>query len=147
MTTSTLIPTRVAHYYRVDNLSCTTTTLKILSEIYEVEISQQVFDAALGLHGAGKYGAQCGLVEGGLMFITILGRARNLPDEWSVMMCNEFAHTFEQQFLSLLCRELRPQGFSPELPPHLCEKLSCEAVAFASGFIQQHFGPAGSNGQ
>jgi len=29
----------------------------------------QLLDAAVGMHGAGKYGAQCGLVEGSLMFI------------------------------------------------------------------------------
>ncbi|SHO43199.1 C-GCAxxG-C-C family protein [Desulfopila aestuarii] len=142
MTDSTLIPTRVAHYYRVDNLSCTTTTLKILSEIYDVEISQQVFDAALGLHGAGKYGAQCGLVEGGLMFITIFGRELGLPDERSVLTCNQFAQDFEQQFKSLICRELRPQGFSPKLPPHLCEKLTCEAIEFTAKFVQELFEPA-----
>lgn len=31
-------------------------------------------DAALGMHGAGGYRAQCGLVEGALMFIGIWGK-------------------------------------------------------------------------
>ena len=34
-----------------------------------------MLDAALGMHGAGKYGAQCGLAEGTLIFLGTFGRA------------------------------------------------------------------------
>lgn len=135
MENTSFIERRVRNYYWVENLNCTTTVLKVLAETYEVELSQQVLDAALGMHGAGCYGAQCGLVEGTLLFIGIFGRAGNIPDERIIAACRSFAREFEEQFSSLLCRELRPQGFSPDLPPHLCEKLSCAALGFSTAFI------------
>ena len=87
------------------------------------------------MHGAGKYGAQCGLVEGTLMFIGILGRTLNISDDDIVNSCNDFANQFENRFNSLLCNILRPEGFNPDNPSHLCEKLTCEAVCFNIDFI------------
>lgn len=130
------IEERVHFCYWEENLNCTTTVLKVLGEIHDIAISQQVLDSALGMHGAGCYGAQCGLVEGSLLFIGIFGRARRFRDEQTVSACNSFAKAFEARFSSLVCRELRPEGFSPELPPHLCEGLSCAALAFTDDFIR-----------
>lgn len=137
MDNTEFIDQRVKKYYWVEALNCATTTLKVLSEIYDIELAQQVIDSALGMHGAGKYGAQCGVVEGALLFIGILGRARNIPDDRIVEICNQFAGAFEQQFSSLICRELRPQGFTPEQPLHLCADLTSEALAFTDGFIRK----------
>lgn len=137
MDTTELIEQRVREYYWVEALNCATTSLKILSEIFEIQLAQQVLDSALGMHGAGCHGAQCGLVEGPLLFIGILGRARNMPDDWIVKLCRQFAQEFEGQFTSLLCRELRPQGFSPDLPAHLCAALTCDAVGFSASFIRK----------
>ena len=131
------IQQRVTNYYRIDNVNCTTASLRILAEIYSLELSPQILDSAIGMHGAGKYGAQCGLVEGGLLFIGILGRARTIPDELVVEACHRFAEHFEQRFSSLLCRELRPQGFAADLPPHLCMGLTCEAIGFSTAFVRE----------
>lgn len=139
MENTSFIARRVRDYYRIDNLSCTTAALKVLAEIHEVGLSRQVLDAAIGMHGAGRYGAQCGLVEGTLLFLGIFGRAREIPDERIVSACNSFARAFEERFSSLICRELRPQGFSPDLPPHLCEGLSCAALEFADEFVRTGF--------
>lgn len=126
---------RVHAYYWRDDLNCATTTLKILAERFGVSLEPQVIDAALGMHGAGEYGAQCGLVEGGLMFLGIAGRGSGFADKKIIALCNEFARTFEQRFGSLLCRALRPQGFRPEDPPHLCENVTCHALEFDIHFI------------
>jgi hypothetical protein len=64
----TLVRERVHTYYWRNDINCAITTLKILSERFGIELSAQVIDSALGMHGAGEYGAQCGLVEGVLMF-------------------------------------------------------------------------------
>ena len=127
---------RVKKYYWEDDVNCATTTLKILSEKFGVELTQQVLDSALGMHGAGHYGAQCGLVEGALMFLGIIGRARGIPDSKITEACQMFARQFEQRFSSLLCRILRPEGFHPDNPPHLCEALSCDAIGFSIEFVQ-----------
>ncbi len=45
-------------------------------------------------------------------------------------MCYNLAEAFESRFGSLLCRDLRPEGFKPDNPPHLCEDLTREAILF-----------------
>ena len=45
---------RVHDYYWQQDLNCATTTLKILSEKFEIPLNKQVIDAAIGMHGAGK---------------------------------------------------------------------------------------------
>lgn len=126
---------RVRTCYHRDDSNCVTTTLKILSERFNLPLQSQVMDAALGMHGAGGHGAQCGLVEGGLLFIGILGRAKRLGDNEIIDLCKKFGQGFETRFSSLLCRELRPEGFSPQNPPHLCEPLTCKTINYAIDFI------------
>ncbi len=135
MKTEEFVKTRVFKYYWKDDINCATTTLKILSEVFEIELNKQVIDAAIGMHGAGKYGAQCGVVEGTLMFLGIFGRENNIPDNIIVDSCREFANQFENEFNSLQCSILRPEGFHPDNPPHLCEPLTCKAVEFSINFI------------
>lgn len=132
-----MIRQRVKDYYWQHNLNCATVTLKILAEQYSLELSHQVLDSSVGMHGAGNYGAQCGLVEGTLLFLGILGRAQRLSDDQISILCSQYAGRFEEHFSSLQCCELRPEGFSSELPPHLCEELSARAVAFGSAFLKK----------
>lgn len=129
------IEQRIKQYYWHEDLNCATVMLKILAEQHDIELSPQVIDSASGLHGAGKYGAQCGLVEGTLLFLGIYGRSEKRSDAEVIQRCNQFASQFEEHFSSLLCRELRPEGFSADLPPHLCEQLTCEAVEFSIRFV------------
>ncbi len=119
---------RVHELYWEKDLNCASTTLLVLSEYFDISIGGQVLDSAIGMHGAGGYQAQCGLVEGTLMFIGILGRANLIPDEKSISFCKEVAKEFESEFSSLECKILRIEGFSSENPPHLCESLTYDAI-------------------
>lgn len=132
-----LIASKVHGYYWDEDYNCAVTTLKVLGEFFSIEIHPQVFDAAAGMHGAGGFGAQCGLVEGALLFIGILGNHKGLDPEKIVSLCHGFACAFQQQFGSLQCKELRPQGFRPENPPHLCEEKTTTAINFSIGFIDE----------
>lgn len=139
---------RVARYYWQDDINCATTTLAVLSEHFDVPLAKQVTDAAVGMHGAGEYGSQCGLVEGTLMFLGILGRLRAFPDHAIVSACRAYAEAFEKRFESLSCAVLRPAGFSPQNPPHLCEGFTCAGIVFAIKFITDFIGAGRpSNGQ
>ena len=131
------IDEKVRQYYWQDDLNCATTTLRILSEIFSVTLSDQVLSAAIGMHGAGRYGAQCGLVEGTLMVLGSVGREHRLPEESIVDQCREFARQFESTFHSLSCSRLRPEGFRKDNPPHICEKLTCTAIEFSRDFVSQ----------
>lgn len=128
---SDLVQTMVQECYRRDDVNCATAMLRILGRSTSLVIHPQVLAAATGMHGAGRYGAQCGLVEGGLMFLGIWGRERGLPEESITDWCSQFAQGFEIRFGSLSCRVLRPQGFAPGQPPHMCEGLTLQAAQWA----------------
>ena len=132
-----LIETRVHELYYGQDMNCARTTLTILSELLDVVIEPQTMDAALGMHGAGLFRAQCGLVEGGLMFIGIYGKKCGRSDADIVSLCHEYASQFTREFGSLTCRELRPGGFRDDDPPHMCEGLTCRAITFAYEFMKQ----------
>jgi len=133
-----IVSKKIKKYYQEENLNCAVTSLKILSEHFDLELSSQVTDAAVGMNGAGRYQAQCGLVEGVLMFIGVFGRNRNISDDHIVKLCNKFAERFELEFSSLSCKKLRPNGFNPEDPPHMCEELTRETVSFSIKFIEEN---------
>jgi C_GCAxxG_C_C family probable redox protein len=135
--TRQLVEQRVHHAYWDQEWNCAETTLRVLAEVFDVVLDRQVLDAALGMHGAGGFRAQCGLVEGALMFIGIHGKAHGLTADEIAEMCYNFAEAFEQRFESLLCRELRPEGFAPDNPPHLCEDLTRRAMLFDIQFIAE----------
>jgi len=137
MKTEKFVQTRIKQYYWKNDLNCATATLRILSEKFSVPLNEQVIDAALGMHGAGCYGAQCGLVEGAVMFLGIIGRMNNIDDEDSEKICRNFARQFDNTFDSLLCRELRPGDFNDDDPPHLCEPHSNQAILFSIDFVEK----------
>ena len=134
--TESEIRNSVHNYYWNDDVNCATAVLKTLSKAFSVEISTQVIDSAVGMHGAGKYGAQCGLVEGTLLFIGIFGRSMNLEDKDIAEICSSFAESFENKFSSLLCSQLRPGGFNDTDPEHLCEGITVNTINWGIKFIE-----------
>ena len=129
-----IISTRVHEYYWKYDYCCAVTSLKMLNELFKAEINTQVLSAAAGL-SAGRNRLQCGLVQGPLMFIGIYYKEKQLePDEIS-HICHEYINAFQNEFSSIECKELRPQGFSSDNPPHLCEQITKNAVYFAAEFI------------
>lgn len=104
--------------------------------MFDISLEQQTINSAIGMHGAGGYRAQCGLVEGGLMFIGIYDKHQGKPEDEIVSDCFRYAQEFTQKFGSLRCYDLRPTGFSRDDQPHMCEKLTCDAVRFAFNYIK-----------
>ncbi|WP_368488909.1 C-GCAxxG-C-C family protein [Clostridium sp. BJN0013] len=130
-----MINDRVHKYYWEDDINCATTVLKTLAEICKIDLTSQVIDSAIGMHGAGKFGAQCGLVEGSLMFIGIFGRKLGYGNQSIVSYCYNFASKFENSFGSIVCRDLRVQGFRSDDPPHVCEEITKKAIEFTYNYI------------
>jgi len=52
-----------------------------------------------------------------------------------VTRCYDFAKEFEKEFGSLNCRDLRPQGFKLDNPPHLCEEITKKVIAFTLNYL------------
>ena len=129
------IVNRVHELYWKDDINCARTALVCLGELFKIAIEPQTIWSAVGLHGAGGYRAQCGLVEGTLMFIGIYFHVLGKPEDEIVSACYNFASVFDKTFGSLRCFDLRPTGFSENDPPHMCENLTCKAIEFAYKYI------------
>lgn len=132
-----VIARRVHELYWKYDVNCARTALVCLGELFDTPIERQTMAAALAMHGAGGYRAQCGLVEGALMFMGIYFYENGLAEREAVDRCRCFAESFERRFGSLRCRELRPDGFSRRDPPHLCEGLTREAIGFTWEYIRK----------
>lgn len=126
---------RVHELYWKDDINCARTAIICLSELFEINVEPQTIWSAAGLHGAGGYRAQCGLVEGTLMFIGIYLHLLGKTEKEIVSSCYNFAAAFDKSFGSLRCFELRPAGFSENNPPHMCENLTCSGIEFAYQYI------------
>jgi hypothetical protein len=126
----------VHRLYWEQDVNCARTMLTCLGELFSVPIEPQTMHAAIGMHGAGGFRAQCGLVEGALMFIGIYLSARGRSDANIASECYRFAQLFTAQFKTLTCKGLRPAGFTDHDPPHACERLTDEAIMFTIGFLR-----------
>lgn len=129
------IAKRVHELYWKEDINCARTTLICLSELFEITIDPQIIWSAVGLHGAGGYRAQCGLIEGALMFMGIYLHVLRKTEDKIISVCYNFAADFDRTFGSLRCFELRPTGFSKNDPLHMCEKLTCDGIEFACQYI------------
>lgn len=130
----------VHDYYWQKDFNCANTTLAVLAEIFSVKLSEQITSAAFGLN-AGRMGLQCGLVEGALMFIGIVGQTQKFDDASKHGLCQNFILAFQRKFGAITCTDLRPEGFAPENPPHLCEDRTVQAIDFSAHFIKEHLFP------
>lgn len=129
------VSTKLEYFFKELDLNCAEASLKILSEAFDFDLSQQLFDSASGMNGAGQYRAQCGLVEGPLMFLGAYLRSKALSKEVVKVSCHTFAKEFEGEFGSLLCRDLRPNGFNDNDPPHLCSGFSLRTIVFTLNYV------------
>ncbi len=127
----------IHHSYWDLDTNCAGSMLQCLSALYDVKIEEQTMHSTIGLHGAGGFRAQCGLVEGSLLFIGIFFSTLGRNETEISALCYQFAEQFTDQFSSLLCFDLRPNGFTKEDPPHACEELTTQAVLFTYSFIQR----------
>ncbi len=132
------IKKRVHELYWESDTNCARTTLICLSELFDTEIETQTYQSAVGLHGAGRFRAQCGLVEGALMFIGLYFSENGMPEDTIISLCYRYAEAFTQKFGSLTCYDLRPNGFNSNDPPHLCEDLTVKTIEFAYAFINRN---------
>jgi len=137
MTNREFVEKKVHEVYYGEDMNCARTTMVCLSSLFNVKLEEQTMNAGLGMHGAGGFRAQCGLVEGALMFIGVYGKTIGLSNEEVVKACYKYGEEFTSKFGSLTCRELRPGGFREDDPPHLCENLTCDAIMFDYDFISK----------
>lgn len=141
MTLEELVTKRVENMYHDLDLSCVHTTLRILSEVFDTGLSQQIYDASAGmLGGGGCYGGQCGLVQGGIMFIGVLSAGQGHDKKTLEKNCFDYSAQADKELGSLLCREIRPEGFADDNPPNLCEPRTVQSIVSTARFVADRFG-------
>lgn len=140
MTLEELVAARIETMYHDQSLGCAHATLKILAEALDTELSRQVYDSSVGmLGGGGHYGAQCGLVQGALMFAGVLGARQGLDEETLDKHCFDLLAGAERELGSLVCREIRPEGFAEDNPPNICEPRSVTSIVWVARFFADRF--------
>lgn len=135
------IERQVHDEYYLRDTNCARTMLICLSELFQYPIPEPVMIASAGMHGAGGYRAQCGLVEGALLFIGLYSYHIGYSNAETVKASYDFAAFFEGRFSSLECKNLRPNGFNATDPPHLCEGLTANAIWETYNYLINYFSP------
>ena len=128
---------------RKRSMNCTGTAMSTVPEpccslpgrAVRVTYEPQTLNAAVGLHGAGGYRAQCGLVRQSHVCRSLFKWAW-LGGGAIVSACYRFAEAFSGEFGSLTCSICVRADFSPDDPPHRCEALTCRAVEFTYKFMK-----------
>lgn len=126
----------VTYSYHTLDVNCAKTTLIALSQLLEHPLHDEVLRASTALNGGGRTQAQCGLVEGALMFFGVFYSGKGATDCDIYSIAADFMRGFAERFGSVSCYDLRPGGFQKDDPPHKCEGLTLETVAFTYDFIQ-----------
>ena len=106
---------RVHELYWNNNINCARTAIICLSELFETVVEPQTIWSAIGMHGAGGYRAQCGLVEGTLMFIGIYFHILGKTEDEAVSACYNFASAFD--ILNCVLQVFRKAAH------HICVKI------------------------
>ena len=123
--------------YWEKDINCACTTMTVLADLLGITLHEQVLNAGIGMHGAGGFQAQCGLVEGGLMMLGIYLSAQGKPADEIVEACYRYAESLQNRFGSIVCKDLRPGGFLEDDPPHRCEELTKNAIRFTYEFLME----------
>jgi hypothetical protein len=140
MTLEQLVAARVENMYHDLDLSCVHTTLHILEEVFDTPIAPETYDSCAGmLGGGGLYGGQCGLIQGGIIFISLLCARRGLDKDTLTQHCYDYSARSVKELGSLLCREIRPEGFSDDNPPNLCEPRTVQNIIATVRFVADRF--------
>jgi hypothetical protein len=140
MTLEQLVAARVENMYHDLDLSCVHTTLRILEEVFDTPIAPETYDASAGmLGGGGCFGGQCGLIQGGIIFISLLCARGGLDEDTLKQHCYDYSALTVKELGSLLCREIRPEGFSDDNPPNLCEPRTVQNITATVRFVADRF--------
>ena len=119
-----LVRERVHSLYYDRDVNCARTTMLCLGELLGFHIEEQTYAAAVGMHGAGGFRAQCGLVEGALMMLGAYFGAKGVADGERVDMCRRFAGQFRSR-LDVYKRQDLLYGPSDQDAPTDCNRIDC----------------------
>ncbi|MFA5828869.1 MAG: C-GCAxxG-C-C family protein [Candidatus Gracilibacteria bacterium] len=91
------------------------------------------------MNGGGRAGAQCGILEAGLLILSLLcGRADSKqPRDPLQILAYKLTKKFENEYGNLLCRNIRPEGFKPDQINNICEERIIYGIIFLLNFFEE----------
>lgn len=133
------ITTEVHTLYWEEDKNCAMTTLSTLGKKYDLKISHAFIDSLIAMPGLGTNGLTCGIVVGAIMFMGLYGKNKGYEEEAIKQHTNQLIKGFVEKFGSEQCSILRPEGFKPTNPPHLCEGLTVKGIEYIDDYIRRHY--------
>ena len=127
MTSSAWLREQVRLYFTSGKYNCAMTTLKVLTEVFEVPLHPQVLDAAQVVYGAGNTGGLCGLVTGALMFVGLWGAKHHIPRDRLSPLTQGMVTQIRERFGSVQCEVLEND----------CSKLTFEMLSWLIPYLRQ----------
>ncbi|MBA1333619.1 MAG: hypothetical protein HPY66_0012 [Firmicutes bacterium] len=104
--------------YRLMRYHCSESSIRALSEVFDIDLSEELLRVSSGFRGGGGgYRERCGIVETGIMLISLrYGRISpgDSADEYSYLI-RVLHERFLAELGSYTCRVLRP--FSQRIAP------------------------------
>ena len=109
----------------------------ILHEL-RIKASASVLSISASMNGGGRAGAQCGILEAGLFVLSLLyGRhSEKQSREPLQSLAFQLTKKFETEYKSLLCRDIRPEGFYSTQPRGLCTERIIYGIFFLLDFFE-----------
>ena len=127
MASSEWLQEQVRLYFTSGRYNCAMTTLKVLTEVFEVPLHPQVLDAARMAPGAGGTGGLCGLVTGALMFVGLWSAQHRIPRDRLRPLTQGMMAEIRERFGSVRCEVLEND----------CSKLTFEMLSFLIPHLRQ----------
>ena len=127
MASSEWLQEQVRLYFTSGKYNCTMTTLKVLTEVFEVPLHPQVLDAARMAPGAGGTGGLCGLATGALMFVGLWSAQQRIPRDRLRPLTQGMMAEIRERFGSMQCEVLEGD----------CSQLAVEMLDFLIPYLRQ----------
>ncbi|MFA6521623.1 MAG: C-GCAxxG-C-C family protein [Candidatus Gracilibacteria bacterium] len=124
----------------IKGYNCGEAVVRVLSRELDLEVSNDVLKISAFTNGGGQAGGQCGILNGGLIILSLMcGRYSNDTSREPLQsLARKLTREFEDKFKSLLCREIRSEGFNASQLESICNKRIVEGVGFLLDFFKRN---------
>ncbi|HBB02638.1 MAG: hypothetical protein US89_C0005G0051 [Candidatus Peregrinibacteria bacterium GW2011_GWF2_38_29] len=119
--------------------NCGETVFRVLLKELGIKESKELLKASSFMNGGGRAGAQCGILDAGLMVLSLMyGRDTYKKSREPLQgLAYKLTKEFEKKYKSFLCRDIRPEGFSHIQPEDICNKRIIEGIEFLLDFFKK----------
>ncbi len=121
-----------------EDYNCGEAVVRAVFEQFDIRVPDFYLRPLSSMNGAGRAGAQCGILEGGLFVIsTLYGRSNSKKSREPLeTLVSNFAREFKGRYGSFLCKEIRKEGFFGNQNRNICNNRIKNGVLFIIDYIE-----------